>query len=153
VRRDKTVNFEFVDSVPAQLKDDTVYVSIRYATAVHRCFCGCGNEVVTPLSPTDWAVTFDGESISLDPSIGSWSLPCQSHYWIERSRVKWAPRWSKERIRAGRAADLIAKVRYYEDDDPADRVEHSGRRSHDPPPNSGQGLWSRFARLWRRKDQ
>jgi len=146
------VNFEFVDSVPAQLKDDTVYISIRYATAVHRCFCGCGSEVVTPLSPTDWAVTFDGESISLDPSVGSWSLPCQSHYWIRRNRVKWAPRWSKERIRAGRAADSIAKARYYQDDDP----ESGG--SSDPSSskslrNSGEPLWSRFARLWRKKDQ
>ncbi len=153
MRHDKTVKFEFVDSVPAQLKDDTVYVSIRYATVVHRCLCGCGNEVVTPLSPTDWALTFDGESISLDPSIGSWSLPCQSHYWIKRNRVKWAPRWSKERIRAGRAADWIAKARYYEDDGPGGKVGRSERSSDELPPNSGERLWSRFARLWRKKDQ
>lgn len=148
MRRDKTVNFEFVETVPAELKDDTVYVSIRYATAVHRCFCGCGNEVVTPLSPTDWAVTFDGESISLDPSVGSWSLPCQSHYWIERNRVKWAPRWSKERIRVGRAADLMAKARYYQDDG----VGSSRRSSSELLHNSGESLWSRLVRLWRKKD-
>jgi len=152
VKRDKTVSFEFVESVPAQLREDTVYVSIRYATAVHRCFCGCGNEVVTPLSPTDWAVTFDGESISLDPSVGSWSLPCQSHYWIERSTVKWAPRWSKERIRVARAADSTAKARYYQDA-PRGGVGSSKHSSNELLHNSGERLWSRFSRLWRKKDR
>lgn len=116
MKGEKVLKYEFVEHIPGRLEDDTLYVSLRFATAVHKCCCGCGNEVVTPLSPTDWSITFDGVSISLDPSIGSWSLPCQSHYWIERNVVKWAPRWSKERIRAGRAADKRAKDKYYRKD-------------------------------------
>ncbi len=65
-----------------------LYVSIEFTTVVHKCCCGCGREVVTPLSPTDWKLTFDGVSISLHPSIGSWNLPCQSHYWIRHNRVQ-----------------------------------------------------------------
>jgi hypothetical protein len=85
-----------------------VYVSISYATAVHRCCCGCGGEVVTPLSPTDWTLIFDGEAISR-PSIGNWSFSCQSHYWIRRNTVEWAPRWSKDKIAAARLQDRASK--------------------------------------------
>ena len=57
---------EFVEFIPEHLPEGTIYVSIRFATASHKCCCGCGKEVVTPLSPTDWKLTFDGETISLD---------------------------------------------------------------------------------------
>ena len=85
----------FVEEIPRELEEGVLYVSIHFATAVHRCCCGCGQEVVTPLSPTDWQLAFDGRSVSLYPSIGNWSLPCQSHYWIRRDIVEWAPRWSR----------------------------------------------------------
>jgi hypothetical protein len=68
---------------------------------------------VTPLSPTDWKLIFDGQSISLDPSIGNWSFPCKSHYWIRSGKVRWAAMWSQDEIDAGRAADRMAKDKYY----------------------------------------
>ena len=107
------VTHEFVEYIPEDLMDGTIYVSIAFATAVHKCCCGCGRKVVTPITPADWRLTFDGDTISLDPSIGSWNLPCQSHYWIERNRVSWAGRWSKERIETGRARDRELKERYF----------------------------------------
>ena len=108
------LNHEFVEHIPEDLKDGTLYVSLTFATVVHKCCCGCRNEVVTPLSPTDWKITFDGESVSLDPSIGDWSFDCKSHYWIENSRVRWARRWTREEIDAGRTYDRLAKKRYFE---------------------------------------
>jgi hypothetical protein len=105
---------EFVEFIPDDLKEGTMYVSMAFATVAHKCCCGCGNEVITPLSPTDWKLIFDGQSISLDPSIGNWSFPCKSHYWIIRNRVKWAPRWSQKKINAGRYHDLLAKERYFD---------------------------------------
>ncbi|MFC8536700.1 DUF6527 family protein [Streptomyces sp. NPDC057249] len=57
-------------------------MSISYRTCGHLCCCGCGNEVITPLSPTQWSLTYDGESASLAPSVGNWALRCQSLYWI-----------------------------------------------------------------------
>lgn len=93
----------FVDELPEQLEDGVLYVSMPFATAAHRCCCGCGYEVVTPLSRADWVLLFDGESVSLEPSIGNWSFPCQSHYWIDRGVVVWARPWSKAQIAAGRA--------------------------------------------------
>lgn len=150
MRQGKVLKYEFVDRVPAQLEDDTVYVCIPFATVVHRCCCGCGNEVVTPLSPADWTLSFDGESISLDPSIGSWSLACQSHYWIKKSRVKWAAQWSKERIRAGRVADSIAKARHYGGDEPASQEEGREDGLLQAPSSAREPLWSRVKRIWLR---
>ena len=105
--------YEFVEFIPDELNELTLYVSTTYGTAVHKCCCGCGREVVTPLSPTDWQLTFDGKSVSLYSSIGNWSLPCQSHYFIMKNKVVWAPQWSKEQIARGRAREAMAKRGYY----------------------------------------
>lgn len=107
------IRHQFVEFIPASLEEGVIYVSIPFATAVHRCCCGCGQEVVTPLSPTDWSLVFDGLSISLKPSIGSWGLPCQSHYWIVRNRIRWAKRWSSAEIKRGREKDRRRKAGYF----------------------------------------
>ena len=104
---------KFVDYIPETLDDRTIYVSIEFATVVHKCCCGCGNEVVTPLSSTDWKLIFNGQSITLHPSIGNWNFECQSHYLIIDNRVKWAPRWTRNEIDSGRAYDLLAKEKYF----------------------------------------
>ncbi|WP_394706442.1 DUF6527 family protein [Draconibacterium orientale] len=100
------VKFKFVKTVPDSLDEGTVYITTHYNTAIHKCMCGCGNEVVTPFSPNDWSLCYDGESISLSPSIGNWSFECQSHYWIESNTVIWDKRWSSHRIERNRNADL-----------------------------------------------
>jgi len=111
VKRAPALSHRFVEYVPDELEAGVIYVSITFATAIHRCCCGCGSEVVTPLSPTDWALTYDGESISLDPSVGNWGFPCKSHYWIERNRVIWAPPWTDREIAEGRVRNYQAKER------------------------------------------
>jgi hypothetical protein len=68
-----TFQHEFVESFPETLEQRVLYISMPYSTATHQCACGCGNEVVTPFSPTDWQLHFDGVSISLTPSIGNWN--------------------------------------------------------------------------------
>lgn len=113
MQREIILKHEFVEYIPDDLKEGTIYVSIAFVTAAHKCCCGCGNEVITPLSPTDWEVTFDGKFISLDPSIGNWNFPCQSHYWIKRNKVRWAPRWSRKEIEAGRFHDRSVKESYF----------------------------------------
>jgi hypothetical protein len=105
MKRTLSIQHEFVEYIPEELEDGRIYVSIAYATAVHKCCCGCQNKVITPISPTDWKLTFNGESISLSPSIGNWSFECQSHYWIENNRVEWASKWSQKQIKQGRELD------------------------------------------------
>lgn len=89
----KTIKPKFVEYVPGTLEEGVLYVSMEYRTAVHLCICGCGNKVVTPISPKFWKLTYDGAGISLYPSIGNWNFPCQSHYWIKDSLIDHAPRW------------------------------------------------------------
>src|SRR5258708_2291908 len=108
---------EFVEFIPGALKEDTIYVSMRFGTASHLCVCGCGNKVVTPLRPTDWKLIFDGKTISLYPSIGNWSFPCRTHYWIRENRVQWAENWSQERIDSARSSDRRAKETYFDEPD------------------------------------
>lgn len=93
-----------------------LYITVEYSTAVHLCPCGCRSRVVTPFSPTDWELRFNGKEVTLSPSIGNWSFPCKSHYWIIRNKVRWARRWSNEEIEEGRKDDQEAKRKYYSKD-------------------------------------
>jgi len=107
---------QFVTNLPDRLEPGVLYISIEYATVAHLCCCGCGVEVVTPLTPTDWRMTFDGETISLWPSVGNWNDACRSHYIIERSRVTAALQWSDRHVEAEWQRDRAAKERYYADE-------------------------------------
>ncbi|MDO8513101.1 MAG: DUF6527 family protein [bacterium] len=109
----KIITHKFVEQIPRQLDDDVIYISLKYSTAIHKCFCGCQEEVITPFSPTDWQLAFDGKTISLSPSIGNWNFKCQSHYWIRNNQMVWAKKWSDIEIEAGRRQDLLNKERYY----------------------------------------
>lgn len=104
---------QFTEYIPDKLQDATLYISMEYATASHNCACGCGKEVVTPFTPTDWKLTYDGESVSLSPSIGNWSYPCRAHYFIQHNRIVWAANMSQEAIAAGRCIDRARKERQY----------------------------------------
>jgi hypothetical protein len=81
---------EFIELVPAELKDGVLYVSMVHSCVIHRCCCGCGEKVVTPLSRGEWQLCYDGETVSLHPSIGNSRFPCRSHYWIRQGKVVWA---------------------------------------------------------------
>ena len=108
------LSHEFVDHIPEQLDDGVLYVSIRFGTVVHRCACGCGEEVVTPLGPAEWRLTYDGRTISLMPSIGNWSFPCSSHYWIDEGVVRWARGFSEAEVALVRQEARTQRDRYYE---------------------------------------
>src|SRR5579883_3074373 len=114
MNEDIILRHKFVESLPDLLDERTLYVCMEFATAAHKCCCGCGSEVVTPLSPTDWKLLYDGRTITLHPSIGNWSFPCRSHYWIRRNSVEWASRWSDEQVRVGRSHDRLTKDRYFD---------------------------------------
>lgn len=135
---------EFVQSVPEQLDEGVLYVSMTHATALHKCCCGCGTEVVTPLTPTDWALTFNGETVSLDPSIGNWSFACRSHYWIRQGRVRWAAQLSDREISMLRARQRLANNLYYGGYAPV----HGPTAEPTPPRRSRRRWWQ----SWRPED-
>ncbi len=81
-----TLAHQFVSQVPREIEPATLYVSIEYATAVHLC-PGCGRKVVTPFTPGSWHLIFDGETVSIRPSIRNRAHECRSHYWVDRNRI------------------------------------------------------------------
>jgi len=102
----------FVDFIPDHLEEGKLYVSEQYHTAIHKCCCGCGEEVVTPLSPVDWRLIKGAKGVSLHPSIGNWNYPCRSHYFIRNNAVVWAAQMSQQEIKRVQRRDLQDKQRY-----------------------------------------
>jgi Family of unknown function (DUF6527) len=143
VRQKKSLEIahRFIELLPDTLEERTLYVSVEYKSIVHLCFCGCGKKVVTPLSPTGWSMTFNGKTISMQPSIGNWNLACRSHYWIRDSRVRWADQWSQAQIDEGFARDVRLKDHYYARVDAAGVVEEASERSDGVGHFTDKGSW------------
>ena len=138
---------EFVDHIPEQLDDGVLYVSMRFGTVVHRCACGCGEEVVTPLGPVEWRLTYDGRTISLEPSIGNWSFPCRSHYWIDEGIVRWARGFSEAEIALVRQKAWTRRNSYYQ-------TETGEVPRRDTQPSSWRSIWESIralGRAWERR--
>lgn len=123
----KTFTLQRAQYLPKQLSPGILYVSEEYEVAGHLCACGCGNKVITPLSPVAWRFSERNSLPTLRPSIGNWQLPCRSHYFITDGKIEWAPQWSDAQIAAGR------------------RSEEQRRQAHYAPRASEPGFW---AWLW-----
>jgi len=123
--RHTQLEHRFVEQLPERLEPGVLYICMKYATSAHSCCCGCGEEVVTPFTPTDWRMTFDGVTVSLSPSIGNWNFPCRSHYFICDGRVVEAASWTDEQVKTERRRDKAAKTVYYDTDEWSTTVKPS----------------------------
>jgi hypothetical protein len=101
--------------MPNELESGVLYVAREFDIAIHLCPCGCGTKVKTPLGPTEWSLEEWGDWPTLRPSIGNWQQKCQSHYWITRGEVQWAPQWTSEQIASGRRYEEARRQEYYAD--------------------------------------
>lgn len=108
----RRLQHRYVEFIPEQLESGILYISNRFRTASHLCCCGCGQRVVTPINPAKWALTDHDNSVSLYPSIGNWSFPCRSHYWITHNEVHWAGSMSEREIRLIRRRDRLDAQHY-----------------------------------------
>jgi hypothetical protein len=108
------IELQRVDYMPKDLKPGILYLSEEFDIALHLCPCGCGAKVKTPLGPTEWSVEETKSGVSLRPSVGNWQQPCQSHYWITRGEIIWAPKWTPEEIAAGRRNEEQRRQTYYD---------------------------------------
>jgi hypothetical protein len=155
VNKINRLRHEFVTSFPEPMLPGVLYVSISFATVGHLCCCGCHQEVITPLSPTDWKLIFDGQTVSLHLSIGNWLLPCRSHYVISRGAVEWAGTWSTGQVELARRQDESVKRAYYAKRDaapPEPPEVQTNNISADPTPvdlGMSTSLWLRMQRLWK----
>lgn len=109
----KRLDHQFVRHMPDELSPGILYISMEYATAAHLCCCGCGEEVVTPFAPAQWKITFDGNVVSLHPSVGNWLLKCRSHYVLREGKVVEAGSWSDAEVTAGLLRDGRARAAMY----------------------------------------
>ena len=116
------IKLQRVYYMPKELKPGVLYVSEEFGTAAHLCVCGCGAKIRTPLGPTEWAFEETASGPTLRPSVGNWQQACQSHYWINRGEIVWAPKWTPEQIAAGRHYEEECRRAYY---DALDR-QHGG---------------------------
>lgn len=73
---------QYIEHMPDILEEAIIYISLEYQTASHLCLCGCKSLVVTPLGPNWWSIVNNSGKLTMTPSIGSFQLPCQSHYII-----------------------------------------------------------------------
>ncbi len=130
------VTFEFVDLLPKELREGVVYISLEHRTVVHLCCSGCGERVVLGLSPAQWKLIFDGETISFSPSIGNGELTCNSHYWIRENRIVWATPLTARQTQESQLSDRADAIAHYEQS----AVSQS------------RG-WKFMKRLWRRRSR
>lgn len=111
--RINTIKPVYVESFPKVLDDGILYVSRKFSTACHRCCCGCGTKIVTPLRPTEYRLIDAGGRVSLYPSVGNWNHPCRSHYVIRNGQVIQAGAMGQADIDKGRAHDDAEKRAHY----------------------------------------
>ena len=58
---------EFVEYIPEDINEGILYISLPFGTVVHKCACGCGEEVVTPLGPTEWEFYLQWRNHLIEP--------------------------------------------------------------------------------------
>lgn len=79
----------FVDRIPDELEPEKLYVCLACNVVVHLCPCGCNEKVVLPVGRDQWVLSYDGEGITISPSIGNFQFVCKSHYFIRNNNVQW----------------------------------------------------------------
>lgn len=103
-----------VEYLPKELESGILYVSKEFGVAGHLCPCDCGSKIITPLGRTEWEFSESNGEATLYPSIGNWQLPCRSHYWIRKGKIKWSYSWSDERIAKGHEAGEKKRKDHYD---------------------------------------
>ncbi len=140
---------QFVEFMPDVIQEGVIYISLEYKSVIHRCACGCGKEVNTPLHPTGWKILYDGESISLKPSVGNWSFDCKSHYWIANNKVEWSMKWSDDTIREVRAFEDFEREEYYKNKDSENIDDDFSDSEELPKSNSKKMSWFENLIFWK----
>lgn len=133
----------YVEFIPKEIDGGILYISRRFNTAAHRCCCGCGFKVVTPLNAAKWNLVDHGDTVSLAPSIGLGALPCRSHYWIRRGRVDWYAEMTATQTRRARQRDEYASRVFTGEIKPP-----PARESPRQAPSQRPGFWASIKAWW-----
>lgn len=87
--KQNTYKSKIVEYIPEDLEEGILYIAPQFGAALHKCMCGCGEKVSTPLGDNGWTWKVENEEVSLSPSIGSWQQECKSHYFLKNGTVQW----------------------------------------------------------------
>jgi hypothetical protein len=134
---------QHVAHLPEQLEDGVLYICKPFELAAHRCCCGCGEEVVTPLNPAKWFLSECRGRVSLKPSIGNWKFPCQSHYWIIDNQVHPSGRLPEVSMRRVIERDRVDAQAFAQ-------ARSQRKKQHEALPGGFARLWLWLSELLRR---
>lgn len=109
----KELILQKVASMPLNLEEGILYVSLENQVAGHLCPCGCGSKVLIRIGKAGWDYTENRGKVTMFPSLSNWELPCRSHYWIRKNIIKWSNSWTDEDIEEGRQSDIDKKRLYF----------------------------------------
>ncbi len=137
---------QFVELIPPEIQDGVLYISEKYAMAIHKCCCGCGMKVATSLTPARWQLRRDGDLVTLYPSIGNWDFPCRSHYWIRRNRVVWSGSMTQQEIRRVKERDR-RDIKNHIFQSNKRKIEETVKKTK-PDHASSTNFYSGFKSLW-----
>ena len=105
----------FVDRVPEYLDEGILYVCLSCNVVVHLCPCGCREKVVTPIAREHWRFIYDGDGVSLQPSIGNTYFACRSHYFVKGNTIEWLDKmqvnsWPKKQKKENKLIKVLKKI-------------------------------------------
>lgn len=108
-----TITSLFVSSIPEILEEGKLYISEKDEIALHKCCCGCGEEVVTPLNPAGWRIIKNSQTVvTMRPSIGNGQNRCKSHYFITKNHVDWLNKMTPRLTAMAQARDHRDREKY-----------------------------------------
>lgn len=140
---------ELVELAPRELQAGRLYISSKYRAAVHLCCCGCGEKVVTPLSPAEWHAKVSNGRATLSPSVGNGAMACRSHYFIRDNRVIWCDPLTAKETKAVFARDQRALHALHSKPDQDAFHTHDASPSTELPELQRSGWWARLRAIWR----
>ena len=101
---------EFVEKIPKEIDDGYLYLCLPYNAVIHKCACGCGEIISTPLDKKyGWVMKYDGEAVTLSPSIGNGAYKCRSHYFIRENSVVWLGKMGEINTKQRKKKDFSLK--------------------------------------------
>ena len=125
-----------VEHFPEILEEGVLYICEAFELAGHKCCCGCGEEVITPLNPSRWRLYRNGQFVTLIPSIGNWKFDCRSHYWIQNNQIIPSYDFTEDEVTEVLADDARDRERYLS-------RASKGPNTTDPDSPSRIGAWLR----------
>jgi len=84
--RKESVTPEYIEFMPEvdDMKENTIYISLKFSVTGHRCLCGCGSLTILPINNDGWNMTDNDNKLTFTPSVGNFQYPCKSHYIITK---------------------------------------------------------------------